>query len=344
VFTAEGYGSDGLTPLGYVAGHTKHLKLGTRVASVTARSAVATAMTYQTLNHMSGGGRVIAGLGSSDAVTASSRDGAPWGKPAVRMRDYIAIMRQAFAGQLIEHDGREVSIPYRGPGAYRDSEGKSAPPRGVGLEPISDIPIMAAASYPRTITQTAEIADGWMPANFAPDMLANFKPYLEEGFARAGDGKGFDTFKIWAHVDVNVDNDVRAAMRPFKEYVITWSQRQRAFMEARGYAGLADRLRELLAPDDDGINPAAFASMVQKNKTGARWEEALDTVPDEYIDEGNWIAGPLDRVRQRIRPWFDCGITGLIVRYGDQFTQERMVENLDVFRVVAEVAGKTPRG
>jgi alkanesulfonate monooxygenase SsuD/methylene tetrahydromethanopterin reductase-like flavin-dependent oxidoreductase (luciferase family) len=339
VFTTEGFGSECFTPLGYVAGHTTHLKLGTRLARVTGRSAVTTAMTFQTLNHMTGGGRVIVGLGNGDPILAEGIDGVAWGKrPAVRMRDYVTIMRRALAGEPVDHAGREVSVPYRGPDAM------GAAPARVGLEPISDIPIMAGASHARTITQVAEIADGWMPANFAPGMLAQFRPLLEEGFARAGTGKGFDTFKIWAHVDVNVDDDVRAAMRPFKEYVITWSQRQRAFMEARGYGGLSDRLRELVASDDPDIDPAEFAVLVMRlPKTGKRWEEALDAVPDEYIDEGNWLAGPLDRIRTRVRPWFDCGITGLIVRYGHQFTHERMVENLDVFRVIAEAAGRVPR-
>ena len=30
LFTAEGFGSEGFVPVGYVAGHTQRLKLGTR--------------------------------------------------------------------------------------------------------------------------------------------------------------------------------------------------------------------------------------------------------------------------------------------------------------------------
>jgi alkanesulfonate monooxygenase SsuD/methylene tetrahydromethanopterin reductase-like flavin-dependent oxidoreductase (luciferase family) len=344
VFTAEGWGSECFMPLGYVAAHTKHLKLGTRVLRITGRSAVTAAMTYQTLNHMTGGGRVIAGLGNGDPLLAEGRDGVAWGRrPAVRMRDYVAIMHQALTGQPVDHQGKELAVPYRGPGAYRNAEGHGVAASAIGLQPISHIPIMLAASYPRTIVQTAEIADGWMPGNFAPSMLAKFTPYLQEGFARAGKGKGFDTFKIWVHVDVNVDDDVHAAMQPFKEYVITWSQAQRAFMEARGYAGLAERLREILAPEDPDIEPTAFAWMAQESKTSKRFKEALDAVPDEYIDEGNWLTGPLERIRERVRPWLDCGLTGLIIRYGDQFMHERMLENLEAFRIIAEAAGKTPR-
>jgi alkanesulfonate monooxygenase SsuD/methylene tetrahydromethanopterin reductase-like flavin-dependent oxidoreductase (luciferase family) len=345
VFTAEGWGSECFTPLAFVAAHAKHLKLGTRVARITGRSAVTLAMTYRTLDHLAGGGRVIAGLGNGDPVLAETVDGVPWGgRPAARMRDTVAIMRQSFAGEPVEHRGSVVSVPYRGPDAQRDPLGAPLPPARVGLDPVPEIPIMLGASFPRTIAQAAEIADGWMPANFAPGMLEEFRPLLERGFSRAGGGKTLADFAIWAHVDVNVDDDVRTAMRPFKEYVITWSQRQRRFMEARGYGHVPDHLREILFPGEEGIEPAAFAVRVQAMpKTGPRWDAALDAVPDEYVDEGNWLAGPLPRIRTRVARWLDCGLTGLVVRYGHQFTHDRMAENLDVFRVIAEAAGKEPR-
>jgi hypothetical protein len=56
---------------------------------------------------------------------------------------------------------------------------------------------------------------------------------------------------------------------------------------------------------------------------------------DEYIDDG-WLLGPVQRIRQRVRPWFDCGLSGLIVRYGPQLTHDRNAENLDVFAAKAE--------
>src|SRR5665213_2922786 len=78
VFTAEGWGSECFMPLAYVAARTNALKLGTRVARVTGRSAVTTAMTFQTLNHMTGGGRVIAGLGNGNPILAETCDGVAW--------------------------------------------------------------------------------------------------------------------------------------------------------------------------------------------------------------------------------------------------------------------------
>jgi alkanesulfonate monooxygenase SsuD/methylene tetrahydromethanopterin reductase-like flavin-dependent oxidoreductase (luciferase family) len=118
VFAAEGYGSDCFVPLAYVAARTRKLKLGTRIAEVTGRPPAIAAMAFQTLNHITGGGRVIAGLGSANPQAAEGLHGRAWGQPADRMRDYVAILRQAFAGEALDHDGAEWCAPYRGPGAH----------------------------------------------------------------------------------------------------------------------------------------------------------------------------------------------------------------------------------
>ena len=334
VFTAEGFGSEGLTPLGYIAAHTKRLKLGTRICEVTGRAPAITAMAFQTLNHMSGGNRVICGVGSASPMASEGLQGRPWGNPVHRMRDFVAILRQAFAGEPIDHVGPEWSAPYRG------SNARGLPPLKLGLDIISEIPIMIAASGPQMTALAAEIGDGWMPPGFAPGMRPGFSPLLDQGFANSHGKNTADDFKIWAHVDMLVDDDVRAAMRPFKEYVVTWSQMQTPFMTARGYGALAERLAELIAAGA-GADAETRVQNGGNILEGKLWDEALDAVPDEYIDEG-WLVGPVDRIRKRAVPWFDCGLTGLVVRYGPQLNHDRVVENLDAFRAIAEAAGKEP--
>ena len=143
VFTAEGFGSEGLVPLAYIAAETSHLKLGTRILQVTGRPPSVAAMALQTLNHMSGGGRLIVGLGSASPMAAEGLQGRPWGQPVARMRDYVAILRQAFAGQPLHHVGAEWSVPYRGPGA-------------MGLQPAA-LGLVSSARY-----------RSWLPARGQP--------------------------------------------------------------------------------------------------------------------------------------------------------------------------------
>ena len=131
-------------------------------------------------------------------------------------------------------------------------------------------------------------------------------------------------------------------MRPFKEYTVTWAHMQREFMVARGYTDLADRLAELTAAGT-GEDPEARLIGGGNLLAGRLWEEAVDAVPDEYIDDG-WLVGPVDRIASRVAPWLDCGLTGLIVRYGPQLMDEKLDEHLDVFAAIAAAAGKAPRG
>ena len=75
VWTAEAYGADALSPLAFLAAHTKQIKLGTAVVQLAARTPAATAMQAMTIDHLAGGGRVIIGLGAADGCV---------GKPAAR--------------------------------------------------------------------------------------------------------------------------------------------------------------------------------------------------------------------------------------------------------------------
>jgi len=300
--------------------------------SVTGRSPAVAVAAFQGLNHLTGGNRVICGLGSATPMQREGFEGKPWGKPVRRMRDYVTLLRQGFAGQPLDHDGEEWGAPYRGP----DAQG--LPPMTNGLDVISDIPIMLAAAHPQMIALSAEISEGWIPPSWAPGVMDHFRPMLDKGFARAGGGKSLKDFKIWSQVDMLVDDDVRAAMRPFKEYVVTFAHLQRDIMEARGYDGLAEKLTDMLAAGK------GETQMIQGEHAleGKRWEEALDAVPDEYIDDG-WLVGPVARIAERVKPWLDCGLTGMVMRYGAPLDFTKVAEPVAVYHAIAKAAGKEPR-
>jgi alkanesulfonate monooxygenase SsuD/methylene tetrahydromethanopterin reductase-like flavin-dependent oxidoreductase (luciferase family) len=331
VFTCEGWGAESLVTAGYFAAHVKHMKVGTRILSVTGRPPAVAVAAYQGLNHLTGGNRIIAGLGSGTPMQREGLEGRPWGNPVRRMRDYVTLLRQGFAGQPLDHQGEEWSAPYRGPHA------QGLNPMINGLETISPIPIMIAAAHPQMISLAAELGDGWLPPSWAPGIMNTFKPILERGFAKAG-SKDPKHFKIWAHVDMLVDADVRAAMRPFKEYVVTFAHLQREIMEARGFHGLADRLTDMLAKGKGETQMLYGKDPLE----GRKWQEALDAVPDDYID-GGWLVGPVERIAERVKPWLDCGLTGLIPRYGAPMVHDKIVEPMEVYEAIAKAAGKERR-
>src|SRR4030095_15167886 len=55
VWTAEAYGSDAATILGWLAGQTERIRIGSAIFQMPARSPAMTAMTAATLDQLSGG-------------------------------------------------------------------------------------------------------------------------------------------------------------------------------------------------------------------------------------------------------------------------------------------------
>jgi len=308
VWTAEAYGSDAVTPLAYIAALTKRIKLGTGIMQLAARTPANAAMSAATVDAMAGGGRFIAGIGVSGPQIVEGWYGQPWGAPYYRMKDYVAIMRKIFAREEpVTHEGKEISLPYVGPG----SAGLAKPLKSI-LH-MNQIPIYLATGSESTVKLTAEIADGWLPMGFMPGAMDEYRPWLEEGFRRAGNGKGFHNFSIQGSVHVEVESDVKAALQKLKPevalYVGGMGHKTKNFhndiMVRRGFGDAAKRIQELY---------------LSKHK-----DEAIAAVPDEWVDMKS-LVGPPARIKQRYRAWEDSGADSLSVRSNQLEAIEVMAE------------------
>jgi F420-dependent oxidoreductase-like protein len=313
VWTAEAYGSDAVTPLAFLAGKTSHIKLGTAIMQLAARTPANAAMSAATVDALAGGGRFIAGIGVSGPQIVEGWYGQPWGKPYWRIKDYVEIMRKVFRREApVVHEGREINLPYTGPGAM----GVGKPLKSI-LHMRPDIPIYLGTGNEATVKLTGEIADGWLPLGFVPGSLPEYRPWLEEGFRRAGGAKGFGNFEIQASVHVEVNSDVKAALAKLKPevalYVGGMGHRDKNFhkdiMIRRGFKEAADRIQELYLAH--------------------RKDEANAAVPDEWVDLKS-LVGPPARIKQRYRAWEESGATGLTVRGKDK--------DLQAIEVMAEAA------
>jgi F420-dependent oxidoreductase-like protein len=309
VFTAEAYGSDATSPLAYLAAVTSRIKLGTAVMQVAGRTPAMAAMQVATIDALAGGDRVIAGFGVSGPQIVEGWYGEPWGRPNLRIRDYVTIVRKVLAREApVAHDGPEIQLPYRGPGAL----GIGKPLRSI-LHMNPRIPIWLGTGTEANVKLTAEIADGWLPLGFVPGMMKVFLPWLEEGFRRAGGGKSLAGFEIMAGAAVIITDDVRGALRRLKDntalYVGGMGHRNKNFhndaMVRRGYGDAAKRIQELYL--------------------AGRKTEAAEAVPDEFLDEGA-LVGPRARIAERFREWQDSGATGLLVNASQPDAMELMAE------------------
>src|SRR3954466_9465823 len=313
VWTAEAYGSDAATILGWIAGQTRKIRLGSAIFQMPGRSPAMTAMTAATLDQLSDG-RMILGIGSSGPQVAEGWHGQRFGRQIQRTREYVAVVRQALSRERLEFHGETLELP------LPDGPGKALK---LTIAPVqASIPIYLAAIGPNNTRLAGEIADGWIPTLFSPEHVSEFRPLLEEGFAAAGDSKGFGDFEIAPMVNAFVTDDresARDAMRPYLAlYVGGMGSRKQNF-----YNSLVQRY---------GYEDAARE--VQDLYLEGRKEEAGAALPGDLIDAVS-LCGPPDAVRERIGVYRDAGVGTLMVSPMAWTFEDRLGQ----LRQVAELAG-----
>lgn len=297
VWTAEAYGTDAITPIAWMMARTEQVRFGSAIMQMPARTPAMTAMTAVTLDLMSGG-RFLLGLGLSGPQVVEGWHGQPYGKPLVRTREYVEIVRTILRRDApLEHHGAHYDIPYRGPGAT----GLGKPLKLIVHPPRADLPIYLAAIGPKNVALCAEIADGWLPIFFSPERVRDtYGAALDAGFAAAGNGKGPTDFDIAPTVTVIVGDDVeqlRGFVKPMLAlYIGGMGARGRNFYNdlacRYGYEDAARRIQDLYL---DG----------QKR-------EAAAAVPDALVDEVALI-GPRERIAERLDAWREAGVTTMIL-------------------------------
>src|SRR5215212_536243 len=311
VWAAEAYGSDVATILGWIAGQTERIKIGSSIFQMPGRSAAMTAMTAATLDQLSGG-RMLLGIGSSGPQVAEGWHGQRFARQLQRTREYVDVVRMALERRRVEYHGDTLELP------LPDGPGKALK---LTIAPVQDrIPIYLAAIGPRNTALAGEIADGWLPILLAPEHLPELRALLEEGAARAG--RSLDGFDIVASVNVMIADDAeraRDAMRPFLAlYVGGMGSRERNFYnQLVGRYGFEDAARE-----------------VQEHYLAGRRAEAMAALPDALIDTVT-LAGPPDAVRDRLRAYRDAGVGTVAITPAPGTPADAIVEQL---RLVAELA------
>lgn len=298
-WSAEAYGSDAVVPLAMAAGQTKTIHLGTGIMQMPARTPACTAMTAMTFDQLTHG-RFILGLGMSGPQVVEGWHGVPYGKLLRRTREYISILRKIFAREApLEHHGEYYDIPYSG----TDATGLGKPLKSI-IHGRKDIPIYLAAIGPKNTALAAEIADGWIPTQFAAEHFHVFEPHLKEGIARRTDGKTLKDLDICASVSVALGknmSELQACLDSVKPRIALYV----GGMGARGknfYFDLACR-----------YGYEAAAHKIQDLYLAGRKEEAAAAVPNALADQIA-LCGPKERIKERLEPWKKAPLTTLNLR------------------------------
>src|SRR5262249_43005732 len=107
IWLAETNGPDSPSLVGALALATERATLGTGIVPVYNRTPAVLAMTAAPLAGLAPG-RFVLGLGSSSHAIVEGWNGVPFERPLARVRETVAILRQALAGEKTSFAGKEL--------------------------------------------------------------------------------------------------------------------------------------------------------------------------------------------------------------------------------------------
>jgi F420-dependent oxidoreductase-like protein len=289
VWSAEAYGSDAATVLGYLAAKTERVDLGAAVLQIPGRTPAMTAMTAATLDVLSGG-RFRLGLGISGPQVSEGWHGVRFAKPLARTREYVEVVRQALARETVRHEGEFFPLP------LPDGPGKALK---LTVHPARErIPTYLAAVGPKNLELCGEVADGWLAIFFSPEHAPDSLGHLRAGRERAG--RADEPFDVAATVPVVIGDDVGECADRIRAYAALYvggmGSREQNF-----YNQLACRM----GFEED-------ARRVQDLYLDRRHREAMAALPLEFIDQTSLI-GPKERIVERMHAFAEAGVTTLTV-------------------------------
>jgi F420-dependent oxidoreductase-like protein len=294
VFVPEAYSFDAVSQLGFIAARTERLQLASGILQLYSRTPALTAMTAAGLDYVSGG-RFTLGIGASGPQVIEGWHGVPYDAPVGRSRELIEICRMVWRRDRLVYDGKHYQLPL--PADQGTGLGK---PLKLINHPVRErVPIMLAAVGPRNVALAAELAEGWQPFFYLPEMAGEiWGPPVAQGLAKRDPELG--PLDVVAMAPLLIGDDVtsyRDLARPFFALYI-------GGMGARGqnfYHALATRL---------GYGDAA--DRIQDAYLDGRKAEAEALVPDELLEKTSLI-GPEGYVRERLAAFREAGVTTLTV-------------------------------
>ena len=289
LLVAETWGHDAFSILTLLARETRRIKLGTSIVNIYSRTPGALAQHFATLDQLSGG-RAVIGLGTSGPNVIEHFHGMKFEKPFTRMREYVEIINLLMRQQKLSYHGSVFELD-----------------RGFTLrfEPVRDhIPIWIASITPKSVKQTAAIADGWIPI-FLPkerwkDQLGAWQQVVRDA------GRKPEDLTVRAPYGVTVTDDparpaaMRRNMTAF--YIARMGNFYYEHFVRMGYRAEADAVR---AAWEQGGSEAGAAAL-----------------PDRLVDQLGF-AGPVEACCETLDEAAEAGFSLLSVSVPERDEKKR---------------------
>ena len=272
--------------LGYLAATTRRIRLGVGVVNPYTRSPALLGMGAATLDRLSGG-RMMLGLGRSEADVIRGRMGMEYRAPLPRLRGTAAALRSMWSGERVsaEFGGARLTDV------------------GLAIRPLQErLPIYMAAIGPRALKLAGEVSDGVLLNAYAP---VEYVRWAAAQVRDAASNAGRDP----ADIDIACMSIVRLTDDP------------ESLMPA-----LRERIARLIAEPFTGetlLDRGGFdTSILQpvRESLAAGDEAAAGELVPEYLAEACYLLGDAARCRERIREYVDAGVdTPLLLPRLDAF-------------------------
>lgn len=305
VWVAEPYGFDAISQMGYLAAKTERVQIAAGVLPIYTRTPSLLAMSAAGVDALSEG-RAVLGLGTSGPQVIEGFHGVPFDAPVARIGEIIGICRKVWRREIVVNDGPHYPLPLpegRGTGLGKPLKILTRPVR-------DDIPIVIAALAPKSVEQTAALADGWLPVFYHPTKARDrWGKALEKGAARRDSTRG--PLEVYVGGGVGIGEGLeplRDQARPgIALYVGGMGARGKNFYNdifaGYGYREEAARIQDLYLSGD---------------KRGA-----AEAIPTSFIEETTLI-GPKSFVAERLAQYRESGVTTLNVNLVGDTLRDRL--------------------
>jgi F420-dependent oxidoreductase-like protein len=316
VWCAEAYGNDAASVLAFLAAHTSRIDLGSGIFQIPARRPTMAAMTAATIDTLSGG-RFRMGLGVSGPQVSEGWYGVKFDKPLARTREYVDVVRMAFARERVKYEGEHYRLP------LPDGPGKAL---HMIIHPVRDyMPIYLAAIGPKNLELAGEKCDGWLGVFYDVEFGQEQQASIRAGLERGGrEGSAFDVAPTMPAV---LGDDLDQCADPVRGYASLY------------VGGMGSREQNFYNRLATRMGYEAEAKQIQDLYLDRKYAEAGAAVPFEFIDRTS-LLGPVDRMAEKMQALAKSGVTTLNVSgYGQ--TQE---ERIGTLRAVAEALDKSGVG
>ena len=271
VWLAETGGAESFALGGAIAHATERLEIGTAIVPTYNRTPAVLAMAAGTLAQLSDN-RFILGLGTSSHAIIEQWNGVPFEKPLGRVRDTVAVLRQALAGAKTDYEGPTLRSK-----GFR-----------LGAIPSEPLPIYLAALREKMLHLAGEIGEGLIINFFPLDALPKILGAYRAGAASAGRDATDD--EIVARFQIAITDEPEQARNlvraGFAGYVATPVYNK--FFEWVGFPEVATGVAEAFANRDRAATTAA--------------------IHDDFVDAIT-IMGTAEECREKVAAFVAAGVT-----------------------------------